>query len=222
MKDRKVLLVTGASSAVGKQLIRRVANEYSAIIAHYRSSKEDIDSICREYDGKIIPLQADFSDINSTKTFIDEVVDLGLFPDHIVHLPSGKIHNMQFHKQAWDSFQKELDISFRSIVMICQHFVPYMAKQKYGKIVFMLSAYLVGVPPKFESPYITTKYALLGLMKTLSAEYSAKRVMVNAVSPDMMDTDLISDLPDLIKEQSAKNNPLGRNILVSEVLPTIE
>lgn len=97
-----------------------------------------------------------------------------------------------------------------------------MVKQKYGKIVLMLSAYLLGVPPKFQGPYITVKYALLGLMRNLAAEYASKRIMVNAVSPDMMETKFLSDLPDLVKEQSAKNNPLGRNIYVNEVVPSIE
>ena len=106
--------------------------------------------------------------------------------------------------------------------MILQKFIPKMSKNKYGKIVFMLSAYLLGVPPKFQSPYITIKYALLGLMRNLAAEYAAKGIMVNAVSPDMMETKFLSELPDLIIEQSAKNNPLGRNIYIDEVVPTIE
>lgn len=106
--------------------------------------------------------------------------------------------------------------------MILQAFIPKMSKQNYGKIVFMLSAYLLGIPPKFQSPYITVKYALLGLMRNLASEYAAKGIMVNAVSPDMMETKFLSELPELIKEQSAKNNPLGRNIFVDEVVPTIE
>lgn len=106
--------------------------------------------------------------------------------------------------------------------MILQDFIPKMSKQRYGKIVFMLSAYVVGIPPKFQSSYITVKYALLGLMRNLASEYASKGVMVNGVSPDMMETKFLSELPDLVKEQSAKHNPLGRNIRVDEVVPTIE
>ena len=68
----------------------------------------------------------------------------------------------------------------------------------------------------------TVKYALLGLMRNLASEYAAKGVMVNAVSPDMMETKFLSGLPELILEQNAKKNPLGRNIHVEEVTPTIE
>jgi len=138
------------------------------------------------------------------------------------HFKLAVTHNLQFHKNNWEVYQKEIDTSLRSIMMILKAFTPQMAKQKYGKVVFMLSAYLLGIPPKFQSPYITVKYALLGLMRNIAAEYASKGINVNAVSPDMIETKFLSELPDLVKEQSAKNNPLGRNIYVEEIVPTIE
>ena len=222
MHENTVLLVTGASSDVGSELIRRVGSNYSMIWAHYRSSIEIIDDLKADLGDKIMPIQADFSDVNSTANLIQVIKESGNLPDHIVHLSANKASNLQFHKNSWDSFQREIDTSLRSITMILQAFIPNMAKNNYGKIVFMLSAYLLGVPPKFQSPYITVKYALFGLMRNLAAEYATKGIMVNAVSPDMMETKFLSELPALIKEQSAKNNPLGRNIYVNEVVPAIE
>lgn len=222
MKNDKVLLVTGASSDVGAELIRHVGNNYTKVWAHYRSSSDVIDGLKSELGDKIIPVQADFSSHASTISFIDAIKESGDYPDHIVHLSAQKAYNLQFHKHSWDNFQKEIDTSLRSITMILQEFIPKMVKKNYGKVVFMLSAYLIGVPPKFQSPYITIKYALLGLMRNLAAEYATKGITVNAVSPDMMDTKFLSELPELIKEQSAKNNPLGRNLRVDEVVPTME
>lgn len=222
MQHDKVLLVTGASSDVGSELIRRVGKNYTKVWAHYRSSTKIIDGLKSELGDKLVPIQADFSELESTVEFIKQIKESGDYPNHIVHLSAQKAHSLQFHKHSWDSYQKEIDTSLRSITMILQAFIPKMSKDGYGKIVFMLSAYLLGVPPKFQSPYITVKYALLGLMRNLAAEYAAKGITVNAVSPDMMETKFLSELPELIKEQSAKNNPLGRNIYVDEVVPTLE
>lgn len=86
----------------------------------------------------------------------------------------------------------------------------------------MLSSYVANVPSKFQSPCISTKYDLLGLMRNLAAEYSAKNIAVNAVSPDMMETKFLSNIPDLIIEQNAKNLPIGRNIKIEEVVPAFE
>jgi 3-oxoacyl-[acyl-carrier protein] reductase len=159
--------------------------------------------------------------MESTERMINLIRDSGNFPDHIIHLSAPRVHNLQFHKLNWETYQKEIDISLRSIIMILQQFIPYMSKKKYGKIIFMLSAYLVGMPPSFLSSYITVKYALLGLMRNLAVEYASKRISVNAVSPDMMETKFLVDIPELVKEQSASNSPLGRNLFVEEVIPTL-
>lgn len=222
MNNGKILLITGASSEVGIELIKKIGKNYKKVWAHYRTSDTNIKKLQDEVGTHIIPIQADFSDLMSTENLIRYIEISNDIPDHIVHLPAQKAHNLQFHKYKWEDYQTEIDISLRSITIILQRLIPKMTKKKCGKIVFMLSAYLLGVPPKFQGPYITIKYALLGLMRNLAAEYATKGIMVNAISPDMMETKFLSELPELIKEQSAKNNPLGRNIYVQEVIPTIE
>ena len=62
----------------------------------------------------------------------------------------------------------------------------------------------------------------LGLVRTLATEYAPKGITVNAVSPDMMETKFLSNLSELAIEQSAKDNPRGRNIKVEECVPAIE
>lgn len=66
--------------------------------------------------------------------------------------------------------------------------IPNMAKKKYGRIVFMLTSCTINNPPKYQSSYVTVKYALLGLMKALAVEYADRGITVNGVSPDMMET----------------------------------
>ena len=86
----------------------------------------------------------------------------------------------------------------------------------------MLTSYtLGGVPPRFQSPYITVKYALYGLMRTLASEYASKGITVNGVSPDMMETRFLSEIPRLVIEKHAADSPLGRNITVQDVAPAI-
>lgn len=220
--DGKVLLITGASSEIGARLIRQIAYEYRMIWAHYCHSKDIVEGLFEEFGDKIIPVQADFLDWDSTQKMADVICKSGDLPDHIVHLPAPKAFNLQFHKCHWNDYQKEVDISLRSIVMLLESFVPWMVRKKYGKVVFMLSSYVIGVPPKFQSPYITVKYALLGLMRNLASEYAGKGITVNAVSPDMMETKFLSQLPEIIIEQNAKRNPRGQNISIDEVISAFQ
>ena len=221
MSCDKILLITGASSEVGSELIKSIGFSYKKIWAHYNSSSESIEKLRNVLGEHIVPIQADFTSLESTQTIINTIKNSGDYPDHIVHLAAPKAKNLHFHKHSWDGIQTEIDVCLRSITMLLLEFIPKMAKKKHGKIVFMLTAYLLGLPPKFQTSYITVKHALLGLMRSLASEYAPKGIMINAVSPEMMETKFLSNLPEWILEQNASNSPLGRNIRVDEVVPAI-
>ncbi len=223
MKNEKILAVTGASSDVGVALLRRIGSRYSAIAAHYRHSPERLEGLDRELGGRIVPIQADFADESSTQAFLEQIAQKGLMPDHFVHLAALPLRNVKFQKSSWQDFEQELSVSFRAAVLCSQAFLPHMAKQRYGKAVFMLSSYVVNQPQiKYAAPYSSVKYALLGLMKVLAAEYAEKGVTVNGVSPSMMETKFLSQVPKLVVEKNAMESPMRRNLLPEDVVPALE
>jgi 3-oxoacyl-[acyl-carrier protein] reductase len=129
----------------------------------------------------------------------------------------------KFGKTSWQTFEDQASVAFRSAVLLCQAFLPAMAKQRAGKVVFMLSSNTVLQPaPKYSAAYMSAKYALLGLMKALSAEYADKGVAVNAVSPSMIDTKFLADVPELIVRRNAEESPLGRNLVTADVAPVFD
>lgn len=223
MSNNKILLVTGASSDVGIELIRTIGNDYDRIIAHYHSSDAGLDTLRGEISAEIIMIQADFNNIQSTDEFVLEIKKRDIVPGSVVHLAAPIARNNQFHKYDWSRFELEMNTSFRSIVKILRLLIPHMRKERYGRIVFMLTSYILGgVPPKYQSPYISSKYALYGLMRSLAAEYADRGITVNGVSPDMMETKFLSDIEDMIIHETAGKNPVGRNIRVTDVIPMIE
>jgi 3-oxoacyl-[acyl-carrier protein] reductase len=76
------------------------------------------------------------------------------------------------------------------------------------------------MPPKYQTAYTTVKYALLGLMKSLATEYASKGITINGVSPDMIQTKFLSNLPGLIIEQYAESRPQKQILKVDDVIPT--
>lgn len=220
--DQKVLFVLGASSDLGIALIDKVACNYDYILAHYNNTDVKLLELQKKHGEKICLLQADFSDENSVIKLNEKIGETGIQPTHIVHFPSSKFHQEKFHKIDWNLHQEGIDISLRSIVIILKNILPQMAKTKKGKIIFMLSSATLNTPPKYLSYYVSIKYALLGLMKSLAVEYADKGIRVNAVSPDMIETRYLNDIPDLIVQQNAANSPIRRNLSVDDVIPTIE
>lgn len=222
MRDRKILFVTGSSSDIGMALIRNIVDEYDFIWAHYNRSVDRLNELREELGEKLCPVQADFGSEDSVKELIKCILDSNHYPDHIVHLAAPKTFNQRFHKCNWNDYQNGIDTSLKSIVLILEALIPKMIKNKYGKIVFMLTSYVVGVPPKYQSPYITVKYALYGLMRNLAFEYAEKGIMVNGISPDMIETRFLEDIPEIVVMQNAEKNPLKRNLMVGDVVPAFQ
>jgi 3-oxoacyl-[acyl-carrier protein] reductase len=221
MREKKTLFVTGASSELGCSLIENVGDNYDIVVAHYRSSVERLLPLEEKLGAKLMLVQADFSDSVSVRKMLDFLSEREIKPDHIVHMAALPMENKHFKKQSWCNFAENIETDLRPIVEILGEFLPATSKQKYGKVIFMLTSCTVGMPPKYTTVYTTAKYALLGLMKSLAAEYAEKGITVNGVSPEMIDTRFLKDLPDLIKEMNAQNMPQKENLKVEQVVPTL-
>lgn len=217
----KTLLVIGASSDMGVATIRAVKEEYMCIIAHYFHMNEKLEALQLELGKRMVCLQADLSNIEEVEKLIKTIRELGLQPSHIVHFPAPTFNNSRFHKLRWEVFQRQMDVSLKSLVIILQAFLPNMLKQQYGKVVIMLSVVVNNVPPAHISDYVVTKYALLGLVKALATEYADKGITVNGISPAMVQTKYIANQPEVIIEQRAQASPIGRNLVPEDVIPSI-
>ncbi|MDR3244150.1 MAG: SDR family oxidoreductase [Elusimicrobiota bacterium] len=224
--SKKILFVIGASSDMGMELIRKVYLKYDVIIAHYRQLSKQLEQL-QEFceDGvvsKISLTQADLISEDETKNMISEICGRGLFPTHIVHFPFPKTDNSKFVKTDWSVFQDMWNIGFRSLTLIAQSFIPRMIKEGGGKIVVMLSKALNNAAPKYCAHYTSVKYAMWGLVKSLSVEYADKNINVNAISPGWVDTKYNSNQHTIVVERNLANSPLKKYMQSSDIIPTIE
>lgn len=221
---QNVYLITGASSDVGCALIRRLADHDSQalIVAQGAGDLNRLAELCREFPGRIRTYDVDLTDENALNAFIADVQASCPAPTHLVHLPALRVINTKFKKFDEERFELDLSVQVRSAVKLCKTFVPLMAKAKRGRVLFMLTSYLIGVPPKNTAAYIMAKSALGGLAKSLAADYAPFGVTVNCVAPSMMETRFLADTSDLIVQASAEANPMGRNARVEDVVPAIE
>lgn len=218
----KVLLVIGASSDIGTGAISDLLEDYDMIIAHYNHMNENLERLTQLCGDKLICFQADLSEEIQIKKLIGNIKETGLPITHILHLPAPQCTNSKFHKITWDVFENELNISLKSLILLAQEFLPKMAKAHYGKLVIMLSFVLNGMPPGYCSNYVVAKYALLGLMKSLAVEYADKGITVNGISPAWIMTKYINNQPEFLIEENARKSPIGRNLFVSDIVPTIK
>jgi 3-oxoacyl-[acyl-carrier protein] reductase len=195
------LLLTGASSDLALEFLRSLPPGPQRVLAHYRRSPDKLLALKAERpDLDLVLLRADLSSAEETAALIAAARAAGASPDRIVHFAAPKARSLYFRQSRWEDFERELDVQLRSIVMILREFLPEMAKRGKGRVVFVLSRYTLEAPPQGMSSYVAAKHALLGLMKSLAVEYSRHGVTVNAVSPALMMTSFLEELPPRMTE----------------------
>ena len=216
-----LILILGASSDLGCHLISNIKNKCT-ILAHYNSSKKNIDKVKKKISNEVITLKADLSSENNTKKLINLIKSKYGIPNKIINFSSLKVENIRFKDLKWSDYQNEINVSLRSSFLIFNAFLPYLNKKDQGRVVIVLSSYVIGVPPKNLSNYITIKYAMLGLMKTLASEYSEKNILINSISPSMIETKFLNKLNKKIIEINSFNNPLKRNANPKDITPILK
>jgi 3-oxoacyl-[acyl-carrier protein] reductase len=143
-------------------------------------------------------------------------------PDGVVHLPALRLTYERFTKFDWVRFEADMAVQVHSAVILLQKFLPKMAKMEDSRVVFVLSSVVHGMPPKFMSMYTVLKYAQLGLMRSLAAEYAGSKVRINGISPSMVETQFLGEIAEVAVQMSAAANPQGRNATPGDLLGAIQ
>jgi 3-oxoacyl-[acyl-carrier protein] reductase len=218
------ILITGASSDIGVTLIRRLMAQAVSpvVLAHSFRGGAKLQELQAQFGERVQLVQADFRDTESVVVMAEQIVTQFGVPARFVHLPALRPSPERFPKFSPDRFAEDMSVQVESAIILLKRFLPQMAKQSGARIVFMLSSYTHGMPPKFTSMYTVVKYAQLGLMRSLAAEYAGTELRVNAVSPSMIETQFLQDMAPLAVQMSAASNPLGRNATPADVVGAIE
>jgi len=211
------ILIAGASSDIGVALTRRLlASGDAHILAHHHASADRV-----VVDPRVQPLQADFGSIASVEQLADQLLAAGV-PDQVVYLPGLKLRYERFSKFDLAHFDRDLDVQVRAAIALFGKLLPKMAKLPRAKVVFVLSSVTRGAPPKFMSMYTIVKHAQLGLMRALASEYASTGVTVNAVSPAMVETRFLDEIPAIAKEMAAAAAARGRLATPDDVVGAIQ
>lgn len=214
------LLVLGASSEMGLGLILASDGLYDEIVCHYNAHDQHLRELQKSMKSPLVLLQGDFSSDAGITDFVERLAKIqGI--THVVHCPAIPVDLKAFKKTKWLDTQHMIDVSVHSIYEVLKVVLPSMIKEKKGKVIFILSSYTSGLAPAFMSDYITSKYALLGLMKALASEMAPHQLCINAISPSLTETVFLQNIPALAIEMSAEKNPMKRNALVKDIVPMI-
>ena len=126
-----IILIIGASSDIGVELILNLEEE-CLVIAHYNSSNERLLQLEGRISNKLVAVKANLASEDEIESLLNTIeADYGV-PNKIVHLAASKLENIRFKDVVWEDFEKDINISFKSLVIILKRFLPKLAKEKKG------------------------------------------------------------------------------------------
>lgn len=222
--DKDIYLIIGASSEIGRSYLKQLEEKgiECTVIATFNSSKQFFEDNKSFSKVKVDAVKCDLSSKEEVSNLIEYIKNKYKSPTKILHLAANKLEYIKFKKLQWNNVLEDLEVQVHSVVEILKVFLPEMVKNKYGKVVFMLSSCTIGVPPKFMSSYIIVKHTLLGLMKSLASEYSGKGICINAVSPAAIETRFWDNIDGRVIDMIAADTSMKRTVKKEEVISCID
>ena len=108
-----------------------------------------------------------------------------------------------------EDFKSVLDVNLVGTFNVTKNVLPYMMKARSGRIINISS--VVGISGNAgQTNYSASKAGIIGFTKSLAKEVASRNILINAVAPGFIETDMTNVLKPEIKEQIAKNIPLKR------------
>lgn len=198
ISNGKSVLVVGGSGGIGRAVIRCLAADGLAVAATYRSHQPE-DSANPTWH------ELDVTDSNAVIRLVHHLPP----SDVIVYAPTAPTAHHPIAKLDWKAMQAHHDVQVKGFFNLVKAIQPQL-KDRPAHFIIILTEYCLGQPPAGLADYVSAKYALMGLAKTMAVELGKYGSRVNMVSPGMTQTELLAELPVKLVELTAAQNPLGR------------
>ncbi|WP_228745137.1 non-ribosomal peptide synthetase [Paenibacillus sp. S150] len=186
----KVAVITGGSRGIGRSIALAMAREGADIVLVARSGerlRETADEL-RRLGVKALPIPADVSDAPSVHKAVGQIIERFGRIDILVNSAgiTGMAAMADMSPGMWESI---IQVNLLGTYHFCYAVIPYLAKQKQGKIINIGSdSSFIGYP--MMSAYAASKHGVLGLTRALSEELKNSNIQVNAVCPSLVDTEM--------------------------------
>jgi len=187
----KVVVITGASSGIGKASAIKFAKKNAKVVLVARR-KEKLLQVQKEilqYTDSTLVCQCDVSNKSQVKEMTDTVIDtfgrIDILVNNAGFVIYGKVSDLTI-----EEIESQMETNYFGMIYCTKNFLPHMIEQGKGHIVNVASVGASFGVPGITS-YCATKFAMLGFSEGLKHELSGTGVDVTVVSPMLTDTPLL-------------------------------
>lgn len=213
----KVVVITGSSRGIGKEIALSFARAGASVIVSARSadSLQKVLKEIKDLGAKVLAVPADVSKADDAKKLIENSIEEFGKVDILINNAGITRDNLLFRlsDEDWDSV---IDTNLKGAFNCIKSCARSMMKNRFGVIINITS--VVGqMGNAGQVNYSASKAGLIGLTKSVAKELSSRNIRVNAVAPGFISTDMTEELPEKAKEELINSIPLAKLGSVADV-----
>ncbi|MHA6251329.1 3-oxoacyl-[acyl-carrier-protein] reductase [Oceanobacillus sp. CAU 1775] len=211
MLKGKAALVTGASRGIGRTIALELAKQGANVAVNYAGSEDKAAAVVEEIKAlgvEAFKIQANVSNEQSVKDMVKKVVTEFGSLDILVN-NAGITRDNLLMRMKEEEFDEVININLKGVFLCTKAVTRQMMKQRNGRIINVASIVGVGGNPG-QANYVAAKAGVIGLTKTTAKELASRNILVNAVAPGFISTDMTDELNEDQKEMMLNMIPLAR------------
>jgi NAD(P)-dependent dehydrogenase (short-subunit alcohol dehydrogenase family) len=211
----KTAIVTGGSKGIGKGIAESLAAEECNLVicARHEDELNQAADNLRDSGAKALAVTADLTKDADIQKLVDAAVEKFGSIDILINNAGTVGQHGTFEETSVEEWKNLFELNLFAVVKLTQKVLPYMKKQRWGRIINISSEN--GTQPYPDMiHYNASKAALTNFSKALSKQYASEGILVNTVSPAFIQTPLV----DKMMEESAKKQGISKKEMIQQFL----
>lgn len=205
----KIIIVTGASKGIGKEIATQLALQKHTVIANYNNSEKEAQELQKELSQQNIKIdiyKADISKPEEVEKLVKFVIKKYNKIDVLIN-NAGISEIKEFTKITIEDWNKMININLNSVFYMIKEVIPNMIHNKKGCII-NISSIWGKIGASCEVHYSVSKAGMDAMTKSLAKEMGPSNIRVNSIAPGIIQTSMNKQIDNI---NEIKNEiPLGR------------
>lgn len=213
------ILITGGASGIGASITENLCKKSEdKVFFTFNKSYDAALNIEKKYSNAK-GINCDFSKTEDIEKLLTLIPEYNI--DILINNAITGLYEKHFHKMDSSLFLENFQKNILPTIKITQTSITLFRKKKFGKIITILSSYLVNRPPIGLSEYVASKAYLESLSKSWAIENASFNITSNCVSPSLVQTHLTSNIDSRIIEQMESHHPLKKLLTPNEIADSV-
>lgn len=222
--DRKIAIITGGSSGIGRACVERFLKEGARVVIAAREKKKAAEVLreLQSFGREVTYIQTDVSKSSEVEALIKKTIETYGSLHYLINNAgiegTAFVSTADYQETVWDQV---IAINLKGTWLCMKHAIPAILQSGGGAIVNVSSIAGLRASKTGGAAYTASKHGVVGLTKATALEYARMNIRINCVCPAIIDTPNARNILGSQISEIGKDFPMGRIGASNEVADAV-